>query len=381
MLVEKNISAFEVAHANRVTEPYMRVRSRPRSNTVIVFPVAVLALVLLGSGCAKPLLTCPRAVKVPEPPSPQQHPALVLFATDRFPASREKLAFSGELNPLGTHLSYGAKCEHPTSSKTNCDDPSVWLERDQFLERIAAGNSDVVLFVHGFNYSFDESTEIALRIVQRAGFPATPVAYSWPSQDKVSAYGVDYDMSEWTIDHLTDFTRDLVKAVPQGKRLHIVAHSMGNRALLMALARLNLPEGRLGQLIMLAPDVDTQIFKELILHSGPFQRRTLYVSRRDLALRTAGFLHSGAPRAGDAKEQYVVIQQADTVDSSLLKAGAAGHSIYDYSQLMFEDLGAVLKDERVTGRKLTACTVKSIEKANAAQGTSLPCVVYRLPPN
>jgi esterase/lipase superfamily enzyme len=318
-------------------------------------------------------------VKVPAPPAPQQHPALVLFATDRLPETPENLSFSGHLNPAGNHMSYGAKCEDPSGGKADCDTPSISLDRSEFLSRVSAGNTDVVLFVHGFNYTFDESLELGLRIVQRAQFPATPVAYSWPSQGKVSMYGIDRDLSEWAIDNLREFIRELIGALPPGARLHIVAHSMGNRAVLLALARLDLSDKRLGQLILIAPDVDTQIFKELVLRSGPFQRRTLYVSQHDLALQAAGFLHSGSIRAGDARKQYLVVNDVDTVDMSPLKAGFTGHSLYDYSQVMFDDLGAVLKDEGVVERNLTACTVKSIQKQNEAQGTSLPCVVFRLP--
>jgi esterase/lipase superfamily enzyme len=253
------------------------------------------------------------------------------------------------------------------------------LDKKQFLERIRAAHSDVVLFVHGFNYTFDESVETALRIVQRTRFPATPVAYNWPSQGKVTAYGIDRDMSEWTIDHLTEFIRDLAVAVPEGFHLHIMAHSMGNGAVLLALARLNLADRRLGQLILIAPDVDANIFKVMILRAGPFQRRTLYVSNHDLALRAAGFLHSGTSRAGDATKQYVVVEGVDTVDMSPLSAGITGHSLYEYSQLMFDDLGEVLQGKTATRRNLTSCTVKSIRSFNAAHGTALPCVVYRLP--
>lgn len=341
--------------------------------------VSILALLL--SGCAKQLLTCPR-VPPPLPASavPAEHPAAVLFATDRLPESREQLLFSADLNPSGTHLSYGAKCVDPSGEKAACDAPPRWLEHDDFMARIAASHSDVVLFVHGFNYGFDESLEIALRIVERTRVPATPVAYSWPSQARVSAYGVDYDMSDWTIDHLTGFIGDLTAALPEGSRLHIVAHSMGTRALLLALPRLDLPGQRLGQLILISPDVDSRIFRELILHAGPFQRRTLYVSKHDFALRTAALLlRAGSVRAGDSNKQYVVVQDVDTVDMSLLNAGVFGHSLYDYSQLMFDDLGGVLRAQTAADRQLTACTVKSIAQANTQNGTSLPCTVYRLP--
>lgn len=348
---------------------------------------SLLVLICLISGCAKPLLTCPRATKVPEPPAPYQHPATVLFATDRVPESREKLTFSGELNLSTIRLSYGVKCEDPAKDRQAIcekpvwlkEEPPAWLEKEQFLGAIRATNSDVVLFVHGFNYSFDESLEITLRIVQRAGIHATPVAYSWPSHAEISAYGADYDRNEWSIEHLQDFIQDLVNALPQGSVLHIVAHSLGNRAVLWALSRLNLPQQRLGQLIMIAPDVDAEIFKDLVLRSGPFQRRTLYVSKHDLALRAAGWLRPGATRAGDARKQYVVIKEMDTIDASPLKAGMAGHSLYDYSQLMFDDLSAVLANKPLSARELQACTVKSLDRYNLEHGTHLPCVVYRLP--
>lgn len=353
----------------------------PSRTKRLAAPVLVFSLCMVAfCGCAKPLLlTCPRVVKAPEPPLPQQHPAVVLFATDRLPESGEQLLFSADLNPSGTHLSYGAKCVDPAGGRAECDVPPRSLERSQFLERLGRSPSDVVLFVHGFNYSFDESLEIALRIVERTGFTATPVAYSWPSQGRVSAYGLDYDMSEWTVDHLTGFIRDVTFALPAGTRLHIVAHSMGTRAVLLALARLDLPEERLGQLILMAPDVDSRIFPELVAHAGAFRRRTLYVSKHDLALRASALLHSGSVRAGDANRQYLVVKDVDTIDLSPVKAGVLGHSIYDYSQLMFADVGAALRDQTVADRKLTACTVKSIVKANADHGTSLPCTVYVLP--
>lgn len=78
--------------------------------------------------------------------------------------------------------------------------------------------------------------------------------------------------------------------------------------MLWALARLHLLEQHLGQLIMIAPDVDTEIFADLVVRSGRFARRTLYVSRHDLALQTSGWLRSCAPRAqtvrGDQGDGY-----------------------------------------------------------------------------
>lgn len=364
----------------------MKLQSQ-RHRSVIGLLTLIVAICLF-SGCAERLLTCPRVVKVPEPLSPQLHPQEVLFATDRARDSAQTLNFSGEMNLSEKRMTYGAKCADPTIGGVAICEKPVWLDKElpttldksELLDAVKAAHSDVVLFVHGFNFSFDESTEIAARLIQRAGIQAIPVAYSWPSEDKFSAYGVDYDRNEWTIEHLRRFIQDLVNALPDGAVLHIVAHSMGNRALLWALAGLNLPEQRLGQLIMIAPDVDAEIFKDLAARSGSFRRKTLYVSNHDLALRVAGWVRSQAPRAGNAHTQYVVIKGIDTIDMSPLKAGRSGHSIYTYSQLVFDDLGAVLKNEGPNSRKLNSCTVKSINTYNATHGTQLPCVVYQFPP-
>src|SRR5260370_35644660 len=131
---------------------------------------------------------------------------------------------------------------------------------------------------------------------------------------------------------------------------------------------------------MMAPDVDAEIFKDLVLRSGPFRRRPVYVSNRDLALQAAGWLRPNAPRAGNARKQYVVIKGMDTIDMAPLRVGESGHSVYNYSQLMFDDLGAVLKDEDPTARKLYACRVTRSDTYNAAHGTKLLYVVYRVPP-
>lgn len=344
------------SHISRLVSG-MKSGSRPHRPTVALLPL--LAVACLCSGCAERLLTCPRIAKVPEPLPPQQHPETVLFITDRAQESSQTLSFSGEMNLSEKRITYGIRCEDPaTGAVATCDKPPwlrkelpATLEKGEFLDGITAAHSDVVLFVHGFNFSFDESTEIAVRLVQRAGIQAVPVAYSWPSEGKFSAYGVDYDRNEWTIEHLREFIQELVNALPDGAVLHIVAHSMGNRALLWALTGLNLPQQRLGQLVMIAPDVDAEVFKDLVLRSGPFRRKTLYVSNHDLALRAAGWLRPNAPRAGNAKEQYVVIRGMDTIDMSPLKAGRSGHSVYSYSQLLFDDLGAVLKNEDPSARK------------------------------
>ncbi len=145
----------------------MKPGCRSHRRTVALF--AYLAVVCLCSGCAEHLLTCPRVAKVPVPPPPQQYPEMVLFATDRAQESPQTLNFSGEMNLSPNRITYGAKCEDPVNGAVAiCETPS-WFQKElpatlgkaELLDGIKAAHSDVVLFVHGFNFSFDESTQIA----------------------------------------------------------------------------------------------------------------------------------------------------------------------------------------------------------------------------
>src|SRR5215471_17493770 len=170
------------------------MKSKPHQSTFAL--LALLALVCLSSGCAERLLTCTRVSKIPEPLPPQQHPETVLFATDRAQEPAQAFRFSGEMNFSKNRITYGAKCEDPTPGGVAICEQPAWLksgvptilEKAAFLVAITAAHSDVVLFVHGFNFSFEESTQIAVRLVQRTGVQALPVAYSWPSLSKFSAY-------------------------------------------------------------------------------------------------------------------------------------------------------------------------------------------------
>ena len=161
----------------------MKLRQLTRYLTITLLAL-LLAVACLSSGCTQPLLTCPRAVKAPVPPPPPPHPATVLFATDRAPMSQPSLGFSSEMNLSGAAMSYGARCEDPTTGgMSNCEKPA-WLRTElshglgkkELLNEIRAANSDVLLFVHGFNISFDESVKITLCIVERTGIQAIPVA-------------------------------------------------------------------------------------------------------------------------------------------------------------------------------------------------------------
>src|SRR5437763_1586473 len=97
-------------------------------------------------------------------------------------------------------------------------------------------------------------------------------------------------------------------------------------------------------------------------NAARFAGKPVYISPRDQALKFSDFwFHSNTPRAG---EEYVVLNGLDTIDASRLHTGISGHAYFENSQLMLDDLGAVLKGMPVGKRQLDKCNVKKLEAKN-----------------
>jgi len=131
-------------------------------------------------------------------------------------------------------------------------------------------------------------------------------------------------------------------------RVHLNAHSMGNRALIEALERLaaeqqgDASEPMFGQIVFTAPDVDRDFFAEAVQGlRGSAERITLYASENDLALRSSAVLH-GAPRAGLAGKAIVSAAGIDTIDMSDIDADLLGHGYFAANEGAIFDLFRLL---------------------------------------
>ncbi|TYC68545.1 alpha/beta hydrolase [Stappia sp. BW2] len=132
--------------------------------------------------------------------------------------------------------------------------------------------------------------------------------------------------------------------------IHIVAHSMGNRAVTDALELLalrnNIHEGDepvFGQIFFAAPDVDAGLFKEMLKTIRPLARRTtLYVSQNDWALEASRKLHGNAPRAGQGGEEVLNDSQFDTVDMSILGKDMLAHTYFANDSSALADIMSLI---------------------------------------
>ena len=204
-------------------------------------------------------------------------------------------------------------------------------------------NEDAFVFVHGYNVTFEEAVLRTAQIAYDLRFGGAPICWSWPSQGGYAEYTVDEENVRWSTGHLARFLRELGDR-SGAKRIHLVAHSMGNRALTEALLRIGREVGGAGapfdQVVLAAPDLDAETFRQDIAPAilGTAQKVTLYASTKDVALQLSRRVH-GNPRAGEAGEDIVVVPGIDTVDVSRV---SGGHSYIGNSGRVLNDLGEVL---------------------------------------
>ncbi len=210
---------------------------------------------------------------------------------------------------------------------------------------------EAFVFVHGFNVTFEAAARRTAQLAYDLKFDGAPIFYSWPSQGGLLQYTVDETNVAWTVPHLKDFLIGVAER-SGAKSVHLIAHSMGNRALTAALQSLTYEmkqraEPMFRQVVLTAPDIDADIFRRDIAPAITqiADRVTLYASSNDEALVLSKQVH-GYPRAGDSGEGMLVIPGIDTVDVTSVDTSLLGHSYYGSNHSVLEDLWDLLHESK-----------------------------------
>jgi esterase/lipase superfamily enzyme len=226
---------------------------------------------------------------------------------------------------------------------------TVRLSQDDWKDYIGRlGADEALVFVHGYRTSFEHALYRNAQIIADLQYTrGISVLFSWASNDGLFDYM--YDMNS-ALDAREGFLQ-VIRALSSAgiKKIHVLAHSMGNLLVLDALAtearKANPP--RIAQLIMASPDVDEDVFRQLAPEVRPItEGMTLYVSSADKALDVSRAL-AKVPRAGDVTAAGpVVLPGIDTIDVTAAGSELFGlnHSTFANGRSVLNDIDRILRD-------------------------------------
>jgi len=222
---------------------------------------------------------------------------------------------------------------------------SAWLGR--IASTIGTSDSvDALVYVHGYNNGFGESTRRVAELAYDIGFPGIVLAYDWASRGSLAGYTVDQETAERSA---PDFERLLKRLADSTRvrRITIIAHSMGTRVVSYALRDLGdtVRQLRLGAIVLAASDVDSAIFREQL---APVVARagrpvTLYASSRDKALKASAEVVHGARRVGSGPPSLMLYPGIDYVDASSVDTDMLGHGYFAENKELLDDIFLIVR--------------------------------------
>jgi esterase/lipase superfamily enzyme len=234
-----------------------------------------------------------------------------------------------------------------------------YLDRQAFTASITTiakqtGRSKILVFVHGFNNRFDDAVYRFAQIVHDSKVPAIPVLFTWPSRGEVRlrAYTYDRESANYSRDALEGLL-NMLAGYPIITEVNLLAHSMGNWVALEALRGRSMRSAqtagpvradKLKNVMLVAPDVDVDVFRTQILRMGTARPRiSLFVSQDDQALSLSKNIWGGVARLGDVdptQEPYRSEFERDRIMVfDLTKLDTTGNNAHDRA---FEDVTSVM---------------------------------------
>jgi esterase/lipase superfamily enzyme len=195
------------------------------------------------------------------------------------------------------------------------------------LARRPRGEREVTVFVHGFNTNFAEGLYRHAQMVHDFRSPGVSVSYAWPSAANVRSYGFDRESALFARDGLERLLDVLARS--DAEQIVLAGHSMGTVVVMETIRQMAIRGsdgvlGRIQAVVLLAPDLDPELFRSEVSALAP-RVIPIYVSvsARDRALRVSGLLRGQAERLGSLSDTSriaslpgVVVLDVTDVDGS-----------------------------------------------------------------
>jgi esterase/lipase superfamily enzyme len=203
------------------------------------------------------------------------------------------------------------------------------------------------VFLHGYRVGFREAVIRAAQLGVDLKISGAMGVFAWPSEGRLIGYTRDESAIEGSELRIEQYVTQFAQR-SGADTVHIIAHSMGNRALLRAVERIVLraqaaaPDVRFGQIVLAAPDVTAALFQQLAsTYQHVAERTTLYVSDGDRALKASQLLH-GPPRLGSGVPVISAKGAVDTVVASAVNRTFLGHGYVAEAREILADMHAAI---------------------------------------
>ena len=209
---------------------------------------------------------------------------------------------------------------------------------------------DLLIYVHGFNQTFETAALDAARLSYDIRFRGESMVFAWPSKAKLFDYAYDRESAMWSRDAL-DRMLSLTIASPGVGRIHIVAHSVGTMLSLEALRQIYARHGlavtdKFGAVVFAAPDIDMDVFSSSLERMRPLVPNiTVITATNDRALAVAGWIAGGMTRVGAAEKAQLEKLGVRVIDASAEGWGLINHDLFlsnpDIRQVIRQAIDAV----------------------------------------
>ncbi len=249
-------------------------------------------------------------------------------------------------------------------SRRGLDETAFFAELASHISGRIGSNRDVLLYVHGFNTSYDEARFRLAQIVGDARFGGVAVLYTWPAAGSLLDYGAAKESATIARDALSGLIHRLSE-VPDVGRVHVLAHSMGAWLAMEALrenAISGSPDlnGKLGDVMLAAPDIDLNVFRGQLARLDPSHVFVL-VASNDRALSLSRTLAGDRPRLGaldpnDPSDRAALEDfGVKAYDLSHESTGLIGHGTFADAPLAVRTIGA-----QITGQTPQEANIQAV---------------------
>ncbi len=200
-----------------------------------------------------------------------------------------------------------------------------------FADAITDDKGPVIIYIHGYNNSFAESTFRYAQIAHDAELPGKAVQFAWASKGEANGYIYDRDSALTARDDLAELLAQTAHRTDQP--ITLVAHSMGSLVAMEALLHLSLSDdvrtlAEVSEVMMLAPDLDADLFADQLDQiQMPANRFGVAINREDRLLRFSGRIAGESERVGrDLDTETLSALGVRVVDLTGVRDGdRAGH--------------------------------------------------------